>query len=198
PDGTYDLFDYYPDDTLQWHLNRDGVEITFSYDDANRLLSAVPAPGGAEPLEETLVPLDLGTFYEYDEASRLKRASIGPNGQGPGTVEYREYDLVGRPAEEIVGNRDALVRTFDVWGRTARLDLPAQVSWGPGDPFSIHRTFDGLDRLTEIGAGPSGYPDLPDPLDKIGATWKWGGRDRLYRVQNNGPQAFTRRFNYIG
>ncbi|MCP4684685.1 MAG: hypothetical protein GY867_04475, partial [bacterium] len=143
----------------------------------------------------SLVSLE-GLYYEYDGASRLTWASIGPN-HGPESVEYSSYDLGGRPAEEVVGSRSALVRTFDVWGRTTRLELPAGVARSAGDPFiGFDRTFDGLDRLTEISARSHGSQG---PLmAKIGATWDWGGRDRLYRVKHKGPQAFTTRFGYIG
>lgn len=97
-DGTSEHRTYNPDNTIDTRTTRDGIVITHTYGDAKRIRSSVPP--GAVP--DTLVVLDAGDFYDYDEMSRLTEARRGSAGSAAvdsaRTVSYGDYDLMSRPA----------------------------------------------------------------------------------------------------
>jgi RHS repeat-associated protein len=212
PDETTESFSYYPDDTLEWHLTRDGVKVTYNYDNANRLISAVPELDAGTTQPPSLIDLDDGTFYEYDKASRITEINQGitPQGAADPAIRYQEHDLAGRPAKELLGERNPLIRGYDVWDRTTHLSLPEGLGYTPGATpmgggdtlVGFERAYDSLDRLTSIvgwSGAFAGDPSNPnDPLGKVGASWDWGGRSRLYRMSVNGPVGATVRYSYLG
>ena len=174
---------------------RDGIELTLSYDAANRLESIVPSLAGGS-LPASLVALDAGDFYDYDVLSRLKEARRGSTSGGGAdpalTVAYSSYDLASRPAAESVGSRAALAWKYDVWDRPEEVVLPAGVGRSSGGDFSgFQRQYDTLDRIADI----SGLGQLT--TSPLGASWSWGGADRLYGFTTKAQLGTAARFGYI-
>ena len=192
-DGSKETLTYDTDSTVLTRKTRDGVLVTYGYDPANRLTSATPGAGGAAT---TL--LDAGDALAYDELSRptlLRRARAGVSGYDAAlAVTYPSYDLASRPASEVVGARQPLEWTYDTWNRPIESVLPP----GPGRAGSgsyrgLRRSFDTLDRLTEVSSlGAAGLSPTV-----MGATWTWGGASRLYAMSTKGALGTAARYGYI-
>jgi RHS repeat-associated protein len=191
-DGSYETWSYNPDGTVQRAVTRDGVAIDYSWDAANRLISAVPADSPERP---GLAPLDAGDFFSYDLLSRPSTSRRGgywnPSIDPKLSLSYPGYDLGGRPAGEIVGSRAQLTWSYDVWSRPTELGLPAEVARPAGAFAGFRRQFDTLDRLADVAAN-GGEPAAV----AFGATWGWGGT-RLYSVAAKAPKKTTQRFGYL-
>ena len=193
-DGSKETLTYDTDSTVLTRRTRDGVLVTYGYDPANRLTSATPAGAGAAT---TLI--DAGDKLAYDELSRptlLERGRAGTTGYDAAlAVAYPRYDLASRPGSEVVGARSPFTWKYDTWNRPIESVLPA----GPGRNGSgsfqgLQRSFDTLDRLTEVsGLGTVGLSPTA-----MGATWVWGGADRLYAMSTKGALGTALRLGYIG
>ncbi|MCP4666335.1 MAG: hypothetical protein GY849_08200, partial [Deltaproteobacteria bacterium] len=182
-DGTSESSTYNADNTVATRTGRDGVTVTFDYDAANRLLSAVPS---AAALPGSLVALDAGDSFDYDELSRVtevRRGSAGGSGVDAAlTVAFSDYDLASRPGSEIVGGREPLGRQYDSWDRPTAVTLPAGVGRSTGGSFTgFERQYDSLDRVSDVG-GIGQLTNAP-----LGVTWSWGGAGRLYGRDSKGP-----------
>jgi RHS repeat-associated protein len=188
-DGSSTVYDEYnPDNTVAWMTTRDGIQVDFEYDRANRLLASVPS--GALP--PTMVELDPGDHYEYDELSRVTFANrrVDPHDASPMRVATEDYDLGGRLGAEVVGTRQPLKWSYDAWDRPEFVELPDGLGRDPAGAFTgWRRDFDTIDRLTGVSS-----PGLP----QIGASWTWGGRARLYGIDHLGPAETSIRFAYQG
>ena len=70
-------------------------------------------PSATRALGDTLVPLDAGDFFDYDELSRftnIRRGGALGGAVDPAlSVAIPGYDLASRPASEVVGSRDPWV-----------------------------------------------------------------------------------------
>ncbi|MCP4573630.1 MAG: hypothetical protein GY838_14825, partial [bacterium] len=129
--------------------------------------------------------------------SRLKEARRGSTSGGGAdpslTVAYSSYDLASRPAAESVGSRAALAWKYDTWGRPEEVTLPAGVARVSGGDFSgFQRQYDTLDRISDV----SGLGQLT--TSPLGASWSWGGADRLYGFTTKAQLGTAVRFGYIG
>jgi RHS repeat-associated protein len=192
-DGSKETLTYDADSTVLTRKTRDGVLVTYGYDPANRLTSATPAAGAATTL------IDAGDKLAYDELSRptlLQRGRAGTTGYDAAlAVAYPSYDLASRPGSEVVGARSPFTWKYDTWDRPVESALPA----GPGRNGSgsfqgLQRSFDTLDRLTEVsGLGTAGLSPTA-----MGATWVWGGAGRLYAMNTKGALGTALRLGYIG
>jgi RHS repeat-associated protein len=203
-DGTSERLTYYPDNLVATRTTREGVLVSYQYDAANRLLSATPsAAGGAdgEPvtLPSSLAPLDAGDAYAWDALSRRTASRRGRDGvsgyDASLEVEWPSFDLASRPREERVGARGALAWSWDTWNRPVGLELPSVArvgAFGAPDPLrGWTRQYDTLDRLVDlagVGAAAAGTP---------GATWAWGGRDRLYAMTTRASLGTGLRLGYL-
>lgn len=193
-DGKVETRLYNADSTLSARIGRDGVKVVFSYDPANRLVAAMPtlAAGTASP---TL--LDEGDAFAYDKLSRpteLRRGRPGAAGFDPAlAVRYPSYDLASRPGGEVVGARAALSWRYDTWDRPTEVTLPAGAGRNGAGAFrGFTRRYDTLDRQTEVsGLGVGGLSPTP-----MGATWAWGGADRLYGVTTRGALKTAARYGF--
>ena len=178
-DGSFETLAYNTDSTVSHRRTRDGVEIDFSYDAANRLTSAVPTlPEGST----STTRIDAGDHTVYDALSRPTQIERGRNGL-PGYdaelgIAIGGYDLASRPLAETVGTRSPLTWTYDAFDRRTRTTI--------GSSSTLERSYDTLDRLLTI-TGPNAS----------GATWSWGG-DRLYAMTAHGALGTTTRFGYAG
>ena len=188
PDGTTEKYEYFPDDVVKKATRRDGVSIAYAYDPANRVISATPTlPAGS-----TTILADAGMSYAYDGLSRLLSSQRLDAPSTPNTktsVVFEDFDLAGRPKVEKVGQRPALTRGYDVFGRTVNLGLPLGI--GAGGAFSYLRSYEASSkRLLSLTAqgGPS----------TIGASWKWFGDGRILSLATNGPLQTMHSFGYIG
>ncbi|MCP4662044.1 MAG: hypothetical protein GY856_42110, partial [bacterium] len=193
-DGTSESSTYNADNTVATRTGRDGVTVTFSYDTANRLLSAVPS---SSALPGSLVALDAGDFFDYDELSRVtevRRGSAGGSGVDSSlTVAFSDYDLASRPGSEIVGGREPLGRQYDSWDRPIAVTLPAGVGRGTAGSFTgFERQYDSLDRVSDVG-GLGQLTNAP-----LGVTWSWGGVGRIYGRDSKAPLGTAVRYGYIG
>ncbi|HET9768630.1 MAG TPA: hypothetical protein VFS60_17420, partial [Thermoanaerobaculia bacterium] len=109
-------------------------------------------------------------------------------------VRYPSYDLASRPGSEVVGGRAALAWTYDNWDRPTGVTLPVGVGRGAGSFEGFTRSYDTLDRLVDTsGRGSVGLSSTP-----LGATWAWGGADRLYAVTTKGALGTAARYGYHG
>jgi RHS repeat-associated protein len=193
-DGTKETLSYNDDSTVKTRQTRDGLTVTYGYDPANRLKSATPAAGGA-----TTTLVDAGDALDYDKLSRptlLRRGRAGVSGYDAAlAISYPRYDLASRPASEVVGARPPLEWTYDTWNRPVESVLPAGPGRNGSGPFQgLQRSFDTLDRLTEVsGLGATGLSPTA-----MGATWVWGGADRLYAMNTKGVLGTAARYGYIG
>src|SRR6185295_13612699 len=126
-DGTAEALTYNRDSTVATKRTRDGLLVTYTYDPANRLKTAVPSAAGA-----TSTLLDAGDSFSYDELSRpqaLERSRLGVGSYDADlAVRYPTYDLASRPGSEVVGSRAPLSWHYDTWSRPTEVTLPA----GPG------------------------------------------------------------------
>ncbi len=178
-DGSFETLAYNTDSTVSHRRTRDGVEIDFTYDAANRLTSAVPVlPEGST----SATRIDAGDHTVYDALSRPTQIERGRNGL-PGYdaelgIAIGGYDLASRPLAETVGTRSPLTWTYDAFDRKTRTTM--------GTLGTLERSYDTLDRLLTI-TGPNAS----------GATWSWGG-DRLYAMTAHGALGTTTRFGYAG
>ncbi len=193
-DGSKETLTYDTDSTVLTRKARDGVLVTYGYDPANRLTSAAPAPGRAAT---TLT--DAGDTLAYDEMSRLtllRRGHAGSAGYDAAlAVSYPSYDLASRPASEVVGSRAPMSWSYDTWDRPLKVTLPAGAGRSGGGGFQgFERRYDTLDRLVEeSGLGSVGLSATP-----LGATWAWGGANRLYAMTTKGALGTAARYGYIG
>jgi RHS repeat-associated protein len=191
-DGSSESWTYNPDNSVATTTNRDGVEIEYGWDEANRLISAVPT---ASPQRPSLAPLDAGDFFAYDILSRPTSVDRG-GFQSPAVdpalaVAYPAYDMASRPGRELVGSRPPLTWTYDVWSRPVELGLPLGVGRGAGSFVGYQRRYDTFDRLAEVaslGGEPAAAP--------FGATWGWGG-GHLYSIATKTANRTTQRLGYI-
>ncbi len=193
-DGTAEIRTYNLDNTVTTWTTRDGVRVSYSYDPANRLVSAVPS--AARPLAATLLALDAGDFNDYDELSRLtesrRGAALGGAVDPALRVAYSSYDLASRPASETVGSRQPLGWRYDTWSRRVELTLPAGVGRDANGAFTgFERQFDTLDRLSDIG----GLGEISGTI--LGVSLDWGGRDRLYGCTTKGALGTAARYGYL-
>ncbi len=191
-DSTRSEATYHPDSTVATRLTRDGVTLTFGYDAANRLETVVPSgPSGGT------TQLDAGDRFAYDTLSRptlLERGRPGLAGYDPGlAVGYPSYDLASRPGSEVVGERDPLSWSYDVFSNPTSVELPAGVGRGATSPLTgFTRDFDTLDRLRATGGrGAAGLSPTP-----LGADWTWGGAARLYAMTTRGALGTASRYGY--
>lgn len=178
-DGSFETLAYHADSTVSHRRTRDGVEIDFTYDAANRLTSAVPTLPEGSP---SATRIDAGDHTVYDALSRPTQIERGRSGI-PGydtelTLAIGGYDLASRPLAETVGTRSPLTWTYDAFDRRTRTTM--------GTLGTLERSYDTLDRLLTI-TGPNAS----------GATWSWGG-DRLYAMTAHGALGTTTRFGYAG
>jgi len=192
-DGTSEALTYNPDSTVATRRTRDGLLVTYAYDPANRLKTAVPSTAGT-----TQTLLDAGDSLSYDEMSRptaLDRGRPGISGYAPELgVRYPTYDLASRPGSEIVGSRSPLSWQYDTWSRPTEVTLPAGPGRGAGLFQGFERSYDTLDRLTDVtGLGATGLS-----ATALGARWDWGGADRLYGITTKGALQTAARFGYHG
>jgi RHS repeat-associated protein len=182
-----ETFEYYPDDVVHEHRRRDGTVVTFGYDAANRPTGATPAA----PSGPGSVIVDGGQGYEWDALSRLlasrRLTSSGTNART--SVAYSDLDQAGRPKNEVVGTRNALTRTYDVFGRTVSLGLPVGIGANQGLDYLRH--YEGCSKRVLSLTAPTGP-------SSIGATWAWAGDGRLLGITTNGPLKTAHRFGYIG
>jgi len=193
PDGTSEQFSYNSDDTLDIWTTRQGFQVKHVYDSANRLTARLPLGNATSN-----VVLDGGDTYAYDSTSRLLSASR--LSASPLSVGFTGYDSAGRPKNETVGRtsvlRPPMIRGYDTWDRPIHLGLPAgagcpNVALPPGaDGPGFVRTYDDLDRVVTS--------DNDQSPTATGATWAWGGSNRLYGTTARGPLASTHRYAYIG
>ncbi len=193
-DGTVERFSYNPDSTPSTRDTRDGLRLTYGYDAANRLQSVVPAFGAGA----TTTLLDAGDKLAYDPLSRptvLERGRPGAAGFDAAlAVRYPSYDLASRPGSEVVGARAALSWQYDTWDRPTGVTLPTGVGRGAGAFEGFTRSYDTLDRLVDTsGRGSVGLSPTP-----LGATWAWGGADRLYAITTKGALGTAARYGYHG
>ena len=194
-DGTSEQLTYDPDSTVKTRRARDGVLVTLGYDAANRLRSALPSLVAAE----SPTRLDAGDKLAYDALSRptvLERGRVGAGGFDPTlAVRYPSYDLSSRPASEIVGGRTAMSWRYDTWSRPVEVTLPGGVGRSDDGAFlGFARRYDSLDRLIDAsGAGATALSATP-----IGASWAWGGADRLYAMTTKGALGTAARYGYYG
>ncbi|MCL4806706.1 MAG: hypothetical protein KJ062_02755 [Thermoanaerobaculia bacterium] len=183
-----ETFEYYPDGVVSKYTRRDGAVVSYEYDAANRMISATPsaAPGGIGSLV-----VDGGQSYVWDALSRLLSTQrLTGSGIDPRTsVAYGAFDQAGRPRDEIVGTRNALTRTYDVFGRTVNLGLPLGV--GAHQALDYLRQYEGCSKRLLTLTSPNGPAAL-------GATWAWAGDGRLLGITTNGPLKTAHRFGYIG
>ena len=147
-------------------------------------------------LPESLVALDVGDFYDFDELSRpteARRGSAGGSGVDAALrVAWSGYDLASRPAAESVGSRAPLGWRYDLWDRPVEVTLPAGVGRSPTGSFTgFRRQFDSLDRLIDV----EGMGQLTSTA--LGAGWAWGGAARLYGITTRGPLGTAARYGYI-
>ncbi len=196
-DGTRETRTYFPDSKMATVTTRDGITLTYAYDAANRPLSVVPsaASGSAGGAGTTL--LDAGDAYSWDPLSRpteLERGRPGVTGLDPDlAVSYPSYDLASRPSAEVVGSRDPLSWSWDVYSRPTEVRLPS----GPGRDaagafLGFSRSYDTLDHLASAaGLGATGLSATP-----LGATWSWGGASRLYAMTTRGALGTGMRLGY--
>jgi RHS repeat-associated protein len=203
-DGTSERLTYFPDNLVATRTTREGVLVSYQYDAANRLLSATPsaavgADGEPVTLPSSLAPLDAGDAYAWDALSRRtasRRGREGVSGYDASLeVAWPSFDLASRPREERVGARGALAWSWDTWNRPVSLELPSVArvgAFGAADPLrGWTRQYDTLDRLVDlagVGAAAAGTP---------GATWAWGGRDRLYAMTTKSALGTGARLGYI-
>ncbi len=182
-----ETFEYYPDNVVHEHRRRDGTVVTFGYDAANRPTGATPAA----PSGPGSVIVDGGQGYEWDALSRLlasrRLTSSGTNART--SVAYSDLDQAGRPKNEVVGTRNALTRTYDVFGRTVSLGLPVGIGANQGLDYLRH--YEGCSKRVLSLTAPTGP-------SSIGATWAWAGDGRLLGITTNGPLKTAHRFGYIG
>ncbi|MCP4654550.1 MAG: RHS repeat protein, partial [bacterium] len=195
PDGTFTSATYNADNTVATQRTRDGLEVSFGYDAANRLASAVPSANGGV-LPASLEPLDVGTFYDYDVLSRItsvQRGSAGGSAPDPAlSVSYPSYDLASRPAVENVGGRASMGWKYDLWDRPVEVTLPAGTGSQSGGNFTgFRRDYDTVDRLADV----SGLGQLTST--PLGATWSWGGTARLYGIDTRGSLGTAARYGYL-
>lgn len=183
PDGTQESWTYEPDDVPATWTTRDGVTITYGYDDANRVRSLTPS---AAP--EASVRIDGGDSYDFDPLSRLLAARRTAPDQ---TVRYEGWDLGGRPAREIVGDRQPIARSYDVFDNPLQTQLPGGHLQPAGAIAGWSRGFDTLDRVTAVGPLGSG-------AHASGAAWEWGGAARLFEMTTAGGRGTQARFGYHG
>ncbi|HYN22238.1 MAG TPA: RHS repeat-associated core domain-containing protein, partial [Thermoanaerobaculia bacterium] len=181
PDSTQESWTYAPDDVPLTWTTRDGVTLTYGYDDANRVTSVTPSAAS-----EVSVRLDGGDSFAYDPLSRLLSAQRATPDQ---RVRYQDWDLGGRPAQEIVGNREPLKHTYDVFDNPLQTQLPGGSLQSAGGVAGWSRTFDTLDRVTTVGPLGSG-------AQASGAAWTWGGAARLYQMTTVGGRGSQVRFGY--
>ena len=182
-DGTQETKTYNLDSTVATSTTRDGVEITFTYDEGNREVAATPRLTRGPPA--SLAPLDVGDSADYDVLSRLvemRRGSAGSTETDPAlTVRYPRYDLASRAVEERVGSRQPLTWRYDEWSRDVEIDLPEGLARRSGSFQGFRQQFDTLDRRIGISALGGELTMTP-----AGATFAWGGVDRLYSITTRG------------
>src|SRR5262249_4997776 len=143
------------------------------YDPANRLTSRTPAAAQGASLS---VVLDGGDTFAYDPLSRLTSAQRQTPDQ---RVRTENWDRGGRPLDEVVGDRQPLARNFDAFDNPTETQLPGGRVHAAGQVMGWQRAFDQLDRQRSVGPLGSGAP-------ASGATWAWGGANRLYRMTTTG------------
>jgi RHS repeat-associated protein len=188
-DGSHEATTYNIDSTMATQTTRDGIKVSFSYDAANRQLSATPTLMGAQP--PTLLALDAGDATSWDALSRVVAQSRASDAGL--AISYPDYDLGSRPAQEVVGARDPLAWDYDLYSRPTATRLPAGVGRGAGSFEGFSRQFDQLDRMTDIGAEGGELSATP-----LGGSWTWGGRDRLWRFETKGAIQTTAQLSYLG
>ncbi len=201
-DSTTEVLTYNADSTVKTRQTRDKLLVTYAYDAANRLKTATPSlpppppSGPAPPPPKTL--LDAGDALAYDELSRptlLQRGRAGTAGYDAAlAISYPGYDLASRPASEVVGARAPLTWRYDTWNRPVESVLPGGPGRNGGGAFQgFQRRYDTIDRLIEVsGFGAGGLSPTA-----MGATWTWGGADRLYAIDTKGALGTAARYGYI-
>ncbi|HSL81419.1 MAG TPA: hypothetical protein VLF66_01500, partial [Thermoanaerobaculia bacterium] len=194
-DGSREERTYFPDSQVATITTRDGITLTYAYDPANRIESITPSAlaGGTASL------VDAGDAFAWDPLSRptrIDRGRPGAAGLDPDlAVAYPSYDLGSRPGAEVVGTRDPLAWTWDVFGRPTEVRLPSGTGRsGAGTFEGFARSFDTLDRLADTaGLGAAGLSGTP-----LGADWAWGGGSRLYAMTTRGALGTAVRYGYHG
>ncbi|HZM28687.1 MAG TPA: RHS repeat-associated core domain-containing protein, partial [Gemmatimonadales bacterium] len=93
------------------------------------------------------------------------------------------------PAEEIVGDRQPLSRSYDVFDNPLQTQLPGGRLQPAGAIAGWSRGFDTLDRVTTVGPLGTG-------AHTSGAAWKWGGAARLFEMTTAGGRGTQARFGY--
>ena len=181
PDSTQESWTYGPDDVPLTWTTRDGVTLTYGYDDANRVRTLTPAAGSG-----VSVRIDGTDSFDYDPLSRLLSAQRATTEQ---KVSYQGWDLGGRPAAEIVGGREPLKKTYDVFDNPLHTELPGGSLQAAGAVNGWYRLFDTLDRVTSVAPlGASAHAS--------GAAWTWGGAARLFKMTTVGGRGSQARFGY--
>ncbi len=190
-DGTREERTYFPDSQVATVTTRDGITLGYTYDAANRPQTVVPSGGAGTTL------LDAGDAYSWDPLSRptqLERGRPGVTGlDSELAVAYPSYDLASRPSAEVVGSRDFLAWSWDVFSRPSEVHLPAGPGRAAGGAFEgFSRSYDTLDHLASAaGLGVAGLSATP-----LGATWSWGGASRLYAMTTKGALGTGMRLGY--
>ncbi len=149
PNSTFEEFFYNSASLIDKITTRNGDDITFTYDDLNRLETKSPDAMAVET-------------YVYDLAGRLQTIStpVIANHPESGTFTYG-YDTAGRKTSEQYPDGKTISLTLDDCGNTVRVDYPGS--------YYIEQVFDEIHRLTDIKLNGSGSAALHfdyDPLSR--------------------------------
>lgn len=169
-------FSYYPDDTPKTHTTRltnalgQPLELLFSYDKGNRLLSRTIVNADAfieDDLPSGLFLLDSGDSYSYDALSRpASTAAVTADGSSPAAAKvtnvYAQNDPRPLPTTQSVNSVGSVVRSFDLFDVPETTMLPQ----GLHDLGFVH---DGLDRRL-AAYGLAAYSDLAAGYQLIGSA----------------------------
>ena len=134
-DGRVTQFDYDALGRVSARTTPDGAQLRFYYDNLGRLIQKqafklaepMDRPGSSASSRQQGSKLRYrvasNTFFEYDEASQLIKASSEPVGSEPVVVEY-EYNLSGQRLSERI-NGQAIISEYNATGQRSRLQLEA-------------------------------------------------------------------------
>lgn len=151
PNGSYEeVSSYDANSNILTYRNRDAQTISMTYDNLDRISTKTPQGEATDS-------------FSYDLASRLTsitRPFLTGNG-GTGTFT-KNYDTAGRLYQEVYPDGKTFTNELDANGNITKTTWP--------DGYFISRTFDSLDRVTDIKLNGNTASAISYSYDQLSRT----------------------------